>query len=443
MTAPARKWLTFGLAAATLRQVLVLRSVISARRFLSERRHDSPSVPVGDAVVYVVLPVLREATLLDATVSHFEGMLPDPGRRLIVVTTAREEAERRQHARAGDTLAMAAHLAHKDRCVHLHYPDPAGLKADQLNFAAQYLAGQPAVVARRDFMLCYDADSRPANTSLDDFVAVIAAHPDVDVFHQSSRFELRSPGQPNGSQTLPKLVGRAVVDAGALRANRFVLAYELPRLLNRCRPRGLHREASALVYTHVTGHGLCVRLSLLHCLPLPSRSPLEDMHFSFRLNSHGIAMRPIPSLDVAEVPESLVAQHEQASRWFAGPARFMRYRRDPHAAAGWRTEVLALSAAAISVEWLSCAIIPTLLPLLIAHGSTAARRLTATLTALYMAQLVLTDCTMNPTSTAQERVRRLAAFPVSNTVFGVGGWLGAARLWTGRWKAAKTERSSS
>ena len=51
------------------------------------------------------------------------------------------------------------------------------------------------------------------------------------------------------------------------------------------------------VYAHVTGHGLCVRLSLLEQLPFPARSPLEDMHYSFILGSRGLPMVPVPSLD--------------------------------------------------------------------------------------------------------------------------------------------------
>jgi Glycosyl transferase family group 2 len=70
----------------------------------------------------------------------------------------------------------------------------------------------------------------------------------------------------------------------------------------------------------VTGHGLCVRLSLLLRLPFPHRSPLEDMHYSFRLGSHGLAMVPVASLDRAEVPGSVRAQVGQAARWFFGPA---------------------------------------------------------------------------------------------------------------------------
>ncbi|HUZ26193.1 MAG TPA: hypothetical protein VMV07_20760 [Streptosporangiaceae bacterium] len=41
----------------------------------------------------------------------------------------------------------------------------------------------------------------------------------------------------------------------------------------------MKRALCSGVDAHVTGHGLCVRLSLLEKLPFPARSPLEDMHY--------------------------------------------------------------------------------------------------------------------------------------------------------------------
>lgn len=394
MTLARQRLAEAALAAVTVRQALVLRSVLRSRRFLARRE---PSLPVDNAAtIHVVLPVLREGAILPEAVDHFARMVPSS--RLLVVTTAREEAERTDHRDALDTVAVAARLAASGRCVHLHSPDPRGLKADQLNVAAGHLA---AAASPDDFLLCYDADSRPPSNSLHDFRLAIAQRPYADVFHQSSRFELHE-DRPAGRRASGGFA-RAVADAGTLRANRFVLAYELPRLLNR-QPSTppTKRRLSSLVYTHVTGHGLCVRLSLLQRLPFPTRSPLEDMHYSFILNSHQVPMLPVASLDTAGVPDALAVQFRQASRWFYGPGRFLAYRRDPRTARGWRTVALALSAAAISVEWLSCAPAPVLLAVV-------------------------------------GRLARLLAYPIHSSLFGCAGAVGAARIAAGRSGAGKTE----
>src|SRR5204863_9198143 len=175
---------------------------------------------------------------------------------------------------------------------------PGGLKGDQLNFAAQYCASTLLgdVDAERAFLLCYDADSRPPLDSLDHFERAVAAYTEASVFHQSSGFELRRRGATCWQGAWARPLGW-LGEGAALRANRFVLGFEIPRLVNRSAAVSrLKRWLCSYVYAHVTGHGLCVRLSLLLALPFPARSPLEDMHYSFYLGSRNLPMVAIPSL---------------------------------------------------------------------------------------------------------------------------------------------------
>jgi hypothetical protein len=435
-----RRLARLALAAGAVRHLGVLGGMARSRAFLRDPAR-TRSIKDADGCsaaprLHVVLPVLREAATLEAAVDHFSVLVEDPSWQIVVVTTERERAERDRHPDAPDTVALAADLAREGRCTHLHYPDPTGLKSDQLNHAAECLVTDGAD-PDSTFLVCYDADSRPAGTCLEDFGRAFADNPDVDVFHQSSRFELRGAGAPGALARLT----RTIVDAGALRANRFVLAYELPRLLNRATTGGRPPLRSQLTYTHVTGHGLCLRLALLRWLPFPARSPLEDMHYSFLLNTHAVALCPVPSLDVAEVPDDVHAQYRQAAQWFLGPGRFARYRRDTHARPGWRTDGLAASAALISAEWLSCAVVPIALLGALTCRDRGTRRWAAAMTGAYAAQLVLTESVMHPDEPLGRRARRLAVYPVACTLFGAGGWIGAARLVTGRVRAEKTERS--
>lgn len=133
-------------------------------------------------------------------------------------------------------------------------------------------------------MVCYDADSRPATDSLACFAQAITADPAADVFHQSSRFRFQT------SRTSGPLrqIRDVVCDASALRANRFVLGFEIPRLANRSsRTRAIKRAAASLVYAHVTAI-------------------------------------PVASLDQADMPDTIRGIIDQAARWFAGPARITR-----------------------------------------------------------------------------------------------------------------------
>lgn len=441
MSAP-RPIIVAVVAAGVLRQAFVLSAIVRSGRFLQQGQDAKLPRPGSDVTprFFVVVPVLREAATLPAAIRHFRALTCGYPATVVIVTTAREAAEAGRHPAAADTIALAGELAGKGCCVHLHYPDPHGLKGDQLNYAASCCAGMLPndVPSSQAFLVCYDADSRPPTGSLARFAEAIADNPRADVFHQSSRFEFRPP-QPAGG---PFRRLRAVVcDAGALRANRFVLGFEVPRLLNRSsQVSTVKRALCSGVYAHVTGHGLCVRLSLLDRLPFPARSPLEDMHYSFILGSRGLPMVAVASLDVAEVPGTVTAQVQQAARWFFGPARFTRYLNDPAVRPGWRARLMAASAFGSAAEWIGCAFVPAVICILIAVGSPAVRIAAACYAAICAAQLMLTEAWLGTPRRPGARLARAAAFPLACSVHGAGGVLGWAMLLAGGSGTGKTER---
>jgi hypothetical protein len=429
--------------AGVVRQMFVLSAIVRSGRFL---RHGDAARPPGASGgttprFFIVVPVLREAAVLREAVGHFQAVTCGHAATVLVVTTAREPAEAGRHPAAGDTTALARELAGEGTCTHVHYPDPLGLKGDQLNYAAACCAGMlpDSVPSSQAFLVCYDADSRPPVDSLARFTQAIAGNPGADVFHQSSRFEFRPPRRPAAGAL--RRLRAAVCGAGALRANRFVLGFEIPRLVNRsARVSAVKRALCSGVYAHVTGHGLCVRLSLLQTLPFPARSPLEDMHYSFILGSRGLPMVAVASLDAAEVPGTVTAQVQQAARWFFGPARFARYLNDPATCPGWRARVMAASAFGSAAEWAGCAIAPALICVLIVAGSPAVRIAAACYATLCAVQAALTEAWLGTPGHPGARLARVTAFPLACAVHGAGGILGWVRLLAGGSGAGKTER---
>src|SRR5260370_2335852 len=145
------------------------------------------------------MPGLRQAPIHRSTVGHFGQLLAGHHGAILVVTSARETAEPAERGAQEDTIGDAGELAGQGQCLPLHYPDPAGLKADQLNHAADYCRRvlAPDHAETDTFLVCYDADSRPPTDSLDHFEHAITNHPDADVSHQSSPSDLRTtPPQP-------------------------------------------------------------------------------------------------------------------------------------------------------------------------------------------------------------------------------------------------------
>ncbi|HZM82421.1 MAG TPA: hypothetical protein VFC19_42420 [Candidatus Limnocylindrales bacterium] len=422
--------------AILVRQVFILAAMLRSRRFLADApQREAERTPT----MFVVIPVLRETAIIAETIAHMEQLADGHLAQVIVVTTERETAE---PLPSGNTASMVAELAATGKLVHLHYPDLQGLKGDQVNFAVAYcvstLLGD--VPSEDAYLVCYDADSRPPLDSLAHFEAAIAANDDADVFHQSSRFDLRESVTPAGVTGLRQL-SRAVCEGGALRANRFVLGFEIPRLINRSAKVGrLKRAACSYVYAHVTGHGLCVRLSFLLDNPLPTKSPLEDMQYSFGLGSRDIPMVPVASLDRAAVPDTIAAQVEQASRWFFGPARALRYLREPTTQRGTRARLQAVSALGSSGEWLGCAVVPPIILALICVARGPLQIAAVGVAVMYVAQLVLTDLILGAPSTIPQRVVRVLTCPLATVLFGIGGFIGTFNLLKGGSGVGKTER---
>lgn len=426
-----------------IRQQFVLAATVRSRRFLRRGLAGSPETgasDVGGPVFVVVVPVLREVAIIADAIAHFEALAAQQAARLVIVTTAREAAEATADESDGNTVALVEQLAREHNFVHLHYPDPLGLKGDQLNFAAA-CAGEllEGVDPSQAYLVCYDADSRPDLDALTHFREAVTRFPDVDVFHQSARFELRTArARPRGAW---RGLSRVICDGGALRANRFVAGFEIPRLVNRTGAVStFKRVACSYVYAHVTTHGLCIRLSLALALRFPERSPLEDMQYSFYLGSRNVPMIALPSLDCSEVPDSIRGQVSQAARWFVGPARAGHYIKEPATQPGWRARFLMLSALGSSAEWLGCAAVPVLVVLSLAFAGGPLLLGASGIVGVYVAQLLVVEAALGTPDSLGRRAARIVACPIGAILFGIGGFIGAARLLRGRAGVGKTER---
>ena len=158
--------LTVLAGAVLVRQCFVLAAVIRSARFLRTGRSTTPpatSDGSGRTFFLVVVPVLRETTVVGDAIRHLQAVAAEHVAQLIVVTTARE------HAKEGATTAdVVAALAGAGKVIHLHHHDHTAIKADQVNYAAEYCAVTLLgdVAAKDAFVVVYDADSRPPLDSL-------------------------------------------------------------------------------------------------------------------------------------------------------------------------------------------------------------------------------------------------------------------------------------
>lgn len=328
---------------------------------------------------------------------------------------------------------------------HVHYPYSNGVKADQINYLVEHDNWSKVNKSTKNedaddaFVLIYDADSRPDSRSIHAFRHSIDRYPTANVFQQVSWF--RSPPKKDHRSWMSRLF----FEASALRANRFMLAYELPRLLGRLRYACGHRDCLSIIsrymFSHVTGHGLCVKKSFLLRYPFPKKTILEDMHYGFMLCCMKETVIPIRVLDSAEVPATLLDTFQQLTRWFLGPSRWLKYiisMKEYKSVYSW---IMALSALYISIEWLLCSCLPTLLFLPFSDISFFVKAIIIAFTLTYICTCIYASliCSENH---EEFSAKALLLYPIVVFLFGVAGFFGLWHLLCGENKLAgvKTRR---
>jgi cellulose synthase/poly-beta-1,6-N-acetylglucosamine synthase-like glycosyltransferase len=312
------------LSACVFKALIAIAGIRQTLRVF-EQAKDLPKPSITPKVLIVVC-ALREQASLGDTVRHFQALeYPERQRRILIVTTERERQEGQSFPLHGsDTIYIAEDLQRRYADVrHLHFPDPAGLKSDQMNYAiARFADVCPDWKPDEAFFAFYDADSRPAANVLLMFAAVFERYPQSNIFQQSATYV----DNFFSFDELP-LLSRLLLRAQAFKQTRFTFAYEIPRIrrvLRYC--LGQSRSLLAMAtFAPCVAHGLIVRGTLLAALPFQKRYVPEDMFWGFVASSLRHPIVFFASLDSSQTPGTVGQAFGQLSRWFQGPLLTIRY----------------------------------------------------------------------------------------------------------------------
>lgn len=314
----------FLLAFCILKALVALWAVCRTRAFLN--REILPLHRENLPCMLLIMCALREQSTLEDTVRYFLSIIPNTEKiKILLVTTERERVE----SPAGtspheDTISVAARLASNHPAVrHLHFPDPQGVKADQMNYAVRAFGETlPEWNIDSTFFAFYDCDSRPEPSVFDVFFGEIQRAPECNVLQQSSVY-FKNFSRLGGSSPFHRFLLRA----HAVRQTRFSFAYEIPRIrrvYDYC-AFGKGGALGSVTFAPCIAHGLFVRGSVCASVPFPSGYNVEDMFWGFLLSARKEPVRCMPSLDRAEIPMSVGAVFKQMARWFQGPFLTFKY----------------------------------------------------------------------------------------------------------------------
>jgi Glycosyl transferase family group 2 len=354
-----------GVAAVTIRGITGTRHTLASLAWLSRSQPAPGPAAATDSHIIIIMPLLREQQLIAATLTCMTQLAAGwPHASVAVVTTEREYADREaaagrlhdlslalscgrplssfrdvlpghllqelsgyaghpparclEHVRAAfsqlePTPAIAGRLAARGgwpvpvRAYHL--PDPAGTMADQVNYAAAAelaLCRESAVDPARTWLAIYNADSVPSPATLPALAGLLAGQPDAQIVQQPAIFT--------------RALGTGLfADGAALLQSRWTLAREIPRLRRqaahaRAGPRAACRGEPL---AHCTGHGLFIRADTFTRLGgLPATTMNEDLAFGYLACAAGVAIDPLPALELADSPAAAAEVIRQARQWF-------------------------------------------------------------------------------------------------------------------------------
>ncbi|MBA4492991.1 glycosyltransferase [Paenactinomyces guangxiensis] len=254
------------------------------------------------------IPVLREQVHLREVMEHM-GSLPFSGRKQIVLITTEREIAENGGNQAGTTLEVAQELVAEFDQTHpglyrlIHCPYVISNKSTQTNYALSVILQEGEWDARKTYVGCYDADSRPGKNTL------------ISLQHLVTEEEKKNRGWPIAIQQpslyLKNFFGVSwYLKLEALFQTRWVLGHEIR---TQRRSTQMHSDWNP-PYAYCVGHGMFIRLDFLHRTN-GYPDPVDDVPMGFRLNFAGIPIHPLPTYDLSEVAPSVSELVAQSGRW--------------------------------------------------------------------------------------------------------------------------------
>jgi len=259
--------------------------------------------------IVIIIPVLREQKRIIETLKYFLKSFGKYPIKIVVATTNRE-FEKKFNGLSTQRLVenYIQQNSLKEKISLINYPKKYGKKAHQLNYVLEILND------KTDYIAVYDADSRPHKLTFDVFYQQMKLYPEAEVFQQSALFV-------NNYNKISNFFLRA----SAILQSRWTLAHEVARLL---RQSGKETIVSKLVNAHCVGHGLIISLKMLKIIGgFPEETMNEDLIIGYLLRVKGVKIFPLPCLELADAPTTLLGLWNQKYVWFWGPLRYVEYYR--------------------------------------------------------------------------------------------------------------------
>jgi len=269
--------------------------------------------------IYILLPVLAEADILENTAEYFNTRFM-AGRNdtfLVIITTEKENLNAEP---TRNTIHIARDLAQQnEKIIHIHFPAKNGKMAHQLNYAIHELSSRVNGIGDSDLIAVYNADSRPEKETFD-WVRGKFKIGDTHVFQQYGCYTKNIPQMKN-------LPWKSVLISASMWQTRWAIGFEMFNALKQLKFID-KKDTLKLNYplNYCIGHGLFITPQIFKTVGGFS----EDMHnedaiLGLQLSNMQELIMPVPYFDTSESPDSLGMLYKQKSNWYFGPLQSYAY----------------------------------------------------------------------------------------------------------------------
>ena len=293
--------------------------IFKSLSWIKRERSTLISGVVSNRKIFILIPVLDEADILEDTVDYFSKnfLEKDDCLHLVIITTEKENTIISSYS---NTIDVAKGIIDKyTRVSHIHFPGRDGKMAHQLNFAVKKLVDTENMMRGDDVMAVYNADSRPEKETFN-WVKDKLISGKYKVFQQYGCYmkNISNIGYVSGSY---------ILIAGSLWQTRWSIGFEIYNALKQIKFLK-HTKDFRLNYpfNYCVGHGLYMTRSVFDQIGgFNEKTHNEDAVLGLQLSDMQEIIMPIPYFDISESPDTLNMLYRQKSNWYFGPLQAYSY----------------------------------------------------------------------------------------------------------------------
>ena len=296
-----------------IRMILYVYNLILVKMFLNEKVDNNQVNKLSNALI--LIPVLREQSVIQDTINHFVKMKVDNiNLYLVIAGTNRENSLDKDSTLDVVEAWIKEYKAYLPSNIDVDYCeacDDDGDRATQLNYAVNYVKENKSI-SELDFIGVYDADSLPSESTLQEVLLCFDKDEKLGACQQPVHFALAANKMVESKEN-PLLI------ANALYQSTWTAISELPMWIKYSR-----RNGKRVSYRHLylIGHGEFLSEEIYNSFHFPEHEITDGIQLGYRLGMSNIKVKPLHEFCNDDVPHNLSALIKQHKRWFGGCMNF-------------------------------------------------------------------------------------------------------------------------